>query len=176
MILRIRRPLAVFVAFKLLLSLFIFDDANAEFVTPAHFGDATVSPDTLSSEEAFQLGRRLFYDPILSGSNLVSCASCHIQRLAFTDGVAKSSGSYGMALEFNSMSLANLNWGNQRFFWNGRATSLEQQALAALISIEEMDQNLVELAKELGSMPDYERRFQQVYGELSPEAIAGGLS
>jgi cytochrome c peroxidase len=150
--------------------------AQAEFVTPSHFGSPNVPAENPLSQDAFELGRRLFYDPVLSGSNLVSCASCHIQRLAFTDGVAKSSGSYGMELEFNSMSLANLMWGPQLFFWNGRVSSLEDQALAALVSIEEMDQELGELVAELRAIPDYRRRFRYVYGELTSQAVARGLA
>ena len=162
--------------FILLLVACISTLAKAEFVAPSHFGSPHVPAENPLSEDAFELGRRLFYDPVLSGSNLVSCASCHIQRLAFADGVAKSSGSYGMELEFNSMSLANLMWGPQLFFWNGRVNSLENQALAALVSIEEMDQELGELVAELRAIPDYREHFRYVYGELTSQAVARGLA
>ena len=148
----------------------------AGFSAPFVFGRFSVPPDNPLSEEAFELGRHLFYDPMLSGSNVVSCSSCHFQRLAFTDGLPRSIGSQGMELEFSAMSLTNLLWGQERFFWNGRATSLEQQALMPIVSIEEMDQDLDELLEELEASALYRELFGRAYGGISLDGVAKGLA
>src|SRR5262249_2879164 len=89
------------------------------FSAPFCFGRFQVPTNNPLTVEAVELGRRLFYDPRLSANGKVSCSTCHIQRLAFTDGRATGVGVSGKPLAFNSMSLANLLWGPQHFFWNG---------------------------------------------------------
>jgi cytochrome c peroxidase len=146
------------------------------FAAPFVFGKFEVPPDNPLTEESVELGRRLFYDPRLSGTNTVSCSTCHIQRLAFTDGRPTAVGVSGKPLAFNSMSLANLMWGPRRFFWNGRASSLEEQALVPIQHPDEMAQDLDELVKELGDDETYRELFDVAYGEISPAAVAAGLA
>ena len=148
----------------------------ANFTAPFVFGRFSIPEDNPLTEEAFELGRHLFYDPILSGNNEVACATCHEQERAFSDGIARRAGLDGEPLEFNSMSLANLMWGPQRFFWNGRAESLEDQVLEPLLSKVEMDQPLDELVKELRASKDYKRMFRAAYGGITEENIARALS
>jgi cytochrome c peroxidase len=99
-----------------------------------------------------------------------------MQRLAFTDGKPTSVGVTGKPLSFNSMSLANLMWGPPHFFWNGRASSLEEQALVPIQHRDEMAQNLDELVRELGEDETYRELFDLAYGEISPATIAAGLA
>ena len=120
--------------------------------------------------------KRLFYDVRLSGSNDVSCATCHQQRMAFTDGKTTAVGVTGKALAFNSMSLANLMWGPQRFFWNGRAGSLEIQALMPIQDADEMNQNLDELVGELKADAQYQTLFKAAYGGVTKENVAKALA
>ena len=148
----------------------------ADFSAPFVFGRFATPPDNPLTEEAFALGRHLFYDPILSGNNEVSCATCHVQALAFTDGRAKSPSLAGGELEFSSMSLANLLWGQERFFWNGRATSLEEQALMPIQHPEEMGQEIDVLMAELNASAPYRRMFRQAYGAITPENTANALA
>ena len=148
----------------------------AEFSAPFVFGRFQVPADNPLTEEAVELGRRLFYDPRLSGNDAVSCSTCHLQRLAFTDGRPTSVGASGKALAFNSMSLANLMWGPQRFFWNGRAATLEEQALVPIQHADEMAQNLAGLVGELSDDPAYRELFGAAYGELSATTIAKALA
>src|SRR6266852_6586073 len=89
------------------------------FSAPFVFGHFQVPADNPLTGQAVALGRRLFYDPRLSAHGAVSCSTCHIQRLAFTDGRATSVGMSGRPLAFNSLSGVNLWWGPQHFFWNG---------------------------------------------------------
>ena len=146
------------------------------FTAPFVFGKFDVPLGNPLTAESVELGRRLFYDPRLSGTNTVSCSTCHIQRLAFTDGLPTSVGVTDTPLAFNSMSLANLMWGPQRFFWNGRVASLEEQALVPIQHPDEMAQDLDELVRELGEDVTYRSLFDVAYGEISPATIAAGLS
>lgn len=147
-----------------------------DFSAPFVFGRFNIPKDNPLTEESFALGRRLFYDPILSGSNQISCSTCHLQSLAFTDGLAKRVGLRGKELNFSSMSLTNLLWGQRRFFWDGRATSLERQALQPIQNPDEMDQDLAELIKELKASRQYRRLFTRAYGGISEENIAKALA
>ncbi len=147
----------------------------AGFRAPFVFGRFQVPPDNPLTEESVRLGRMLFYDPRLSGNNTVACATCHRQQLAFTDGRRTSVGISGKPLAFNSMSLANLLWGPQRFFWDGRAATLEQQALVPVQHPDEMGQDLDDLVQELARDPRYVELFAAAYGEISPASIARAL-
>ena len=70
-------------------------DSSWSWNLPVNFATPAVPDDNPMSEEKFQLGRRLFYDTRLSGNGTQSCASCHLQNLAFTDGKAVATGSTG---------------------------------------------------------------------------------
>lgn len=146
------------------------------FEAPFVFGRFQVPADNPLTEEAVELGRRLFYDRRLSGDNTVSCSTCHLQRLAFTDGRPTAIGVSGKPLAFNSMSLANLLWGPQRFFWNGRASTLEEQALVPIQHPDEMAQDLDDLVDELAEDETYRLLFDKAYGGISPESIAAALA
>jgi cytochrome c peroxidase len=146
------------------------------FTAPFVFGNFTVPADNPLTEEAVQLGRRLFYDKRLSGDNTVSCSTCHVQHLAFTDGKAKAVGISGQPLAFNSMSLANLLWGTQHFFWNGRAGTLEEQALVPIQGADEMAQDLDQLIGELEADDVYPDLFRKAYGKISADNIARALA
>lgn len=146
------------------------------FEAPFVFGRFTIPQDNPLTQEAFELGRLLFYDPILSGDNSMSCATCHEQKLGFTDGRARAIGSDGQELEFNSMSLANLLWGPQRFFWDGRSPNLEHQVLEPLLNPAEMNQPLEDLVAELGVHPRYPALFEAAYGALDENNVARALS
>ncbi|WP_170763654.1 cytochrome-c peroxidase [Ruegeria lacuscaerulensis] len=148
----------------------------ADFSAPFVFGRFSVPPDNPLTEESFILGRHLFYDPMLSGNNEVSCATCHVQALAFTDGRAKSPTLSGGELDFSSMSLANLLWGQERFFWDGRAASLEEQALLPIQHPDEMGQNLDNLIAELQASGIYRKMFRRAYGSVSAENTAKALA
>ncbi len=150
--------------------------ALADFSAPFVFGRFQVPADNPLTTEAVALGRRLFYDPRLSANGTVSCSTCHRQRLAFTDGRATSVGVSGTPLAFNSMSLANLLWGPQRFFWNGRAATLEEQALVPIRHVDEMAQDLERLVAGLSADADYRELFATAYGEISAGAIARALA
>lgn len=141
---------------------------------PAGFPEWSDMPDNPMTVQGVELGRRLFYDKRLSGSNQISCASCHRQDLSFSDGVAFSNiGASGRPLHRHAPALINLLWTRQGLFWDGGSTNLESQAFAPLASEDEMHQDLWQLSEELREDPDYVRRFTQVFQD--PEISAASV-
>jgi cytochrome c peroxidase len=132
--------------------------------------------DNPATPEKIALGKQLFFDPRLSGNNEMSCATCHIPEKAFGDGAARAKGRDGKTLPRNTQTV--LNVGHfARFFWDGRAQSLEEQALIPIQSADEMNQDLAELERELNAVPGYVRQFQRVFGTpVTRDGIARALA
>lgn len=104
------------------------DSMQPEVLVETAAFPATISPaDNPLSEAQFQLGRTLFYDMRLSANGIQSCASCHLQSKAFTDGLALSRGATGEFTPRNAQSLSNLAW-RQSYAWaRPDLLTLEQQ-------------------------------------------------
>lgn len=133
---------------------------------PGNFPAAEEHLDNPLTVEGIELGRKLFYDVRLSGSNRISCASCHRQDIAFTDGIALSNiGESGIRLARHAPALFNLAWSKSGLFWDGGSKNLESQAFGPLTSADEMHQDLLVLEDELKQVPDYVTRFKQVFNE-----------
>jgi len=151
-----------------------------EFVlqTPAHFGNLYQIPeDNQPTVEGIELGRMLFYDKRLSKDSTISCASCHQQKLAFTDGKAFSTGFQNRKTPRGAMSLVNLIWVD-KFFWDGRANSLEEQALQPIQDVNEMNLSLGEAVFRLQNTALYPPLFKAAFGSeiITEENIAKALS
>ena len=118
-------------------------------IYPTYYGNRINIPaDNPLTAEGVSLGRRLFYEKRLSANNTLSCASCHQQARAFTDGRRFGIGFDGTPTKRNAMSLANVLW-IRNFFWDGRAASLETQAVTPLTDPHEMGQSLDSSATKL---------------------------
>src|SRR5258708_31691180 len=131
---------------------------------PSYFGNRTnFADDNPLTVEGVALGRYLFYEKRLSRGDAISCASCHQQSRAFTDGRAFSPGFDGVPTKRNSMSLANLLW-VRNFFWDGRAGSLEAQAVVPLADPHELGQSLVSAVRKLGAIGFYDSLFTAAFG------------
>lgn len=131
---------------------------------PSYFGNRfTIPEDNPMTQQGVYLGRLLFYEKKLSANNTISCGSCHQQRLAFTDGKTFSQGIDSSFTSRNTMSLANLLWG-RKFFWEGRANGLEEQAKEPLNNPHEMGESLEAAAKKLQQTKQYPRLFKKVFG------------
>ena len=126
--------------------------------------------------ERVELGKKLFHDPALSRDNSISCASCHHEDRAFTDGKNVSSGVDGRAGHRNAMPLTNLAW-KKEFFWDGRAPSLRDQVLMPIADHLEMDADIDKVAARLEKAPDYQAMFAAAFGSgsITPENIALAL-
>jgi cytochrome c peroxidase len=117
------------------------------------------------TENEFQLGRQLFYDPILSRDNTISCASCHLQATGFTHvDHDLSHGIEGRIGTRNSMTLMNLAW-NTSFMWDGGVNHIELQALAPISSANEMDESLEHVVKKLNASKKYKSLFHEVHND-----------
>lgn len=116
-----------------------------------------------TTKEGIRLGRLLFYDPILSGDSTQSCASCHVQANAFADPRRFSLGIDGLEGAFNAPSLTNAGW-NAFLFWNGRAPSLEDQALEPVPNPIEMKLPWDEAEARLNAHSHYPRLFEAAFG------------
>lgn len=114
-----------------------------------------------------ELGAVLFFDPRLSSSRALSCATCHQPSQAFTDGLPRAVGLGHKTLKRNTPSLTGGRY-RRFFFWDGRARSIEEASLTALQNPEEMNLTLPELERRLGSMPGYASAFARVYGPGAP--------
>lgn len=138
------------------------DSQRNERLTPLP-KSAPAPADNPTTPEKVALGKQLFFDPRLSGPNTMSCASCHMPERAFGDGTAWNKGVGGLTLSRNTQSCLNVGF-YDALFWDGRAASLEEQALGPIQSEIEMNQDLAELERELNEIPGYVERFQAVFG------------
>jgi cytochrome c peroxidase len=110
------------------------------------------------------LGRMLFYDPILSSDSVISCASCHRQALAFTDGQVRSSaGKSGQLLPRHTPSLVNMAW-MDGLFWDGGARNLESVSVGPIAHADEMALPLPEMVSRLQRHPRYPALFLKAFG------------
>ncbi|TQV85103.1 cytochrome-c peroxidase [Aliikangiella coralliicola] len=114
------------------------------------------------SPQQIDLGRLLFFDPLLSGDNTLSCASCHEPDKGFSDGLPRSIGANQVDVGRASPTLWNVAF-LSNFFWDSRAHSLEEQMLGPLYSEKEMATTPVQLINELNNNKTYQRLFRQAF-------------
>lgn len=125
------------------------------------------------SEIKAELGKMLFFDPRLSGSNLISCGSCHNPSFGWEDNQATGTGQGMAKLGRHTPTILNLAWG-ELFMWDGRADSLEEQALGPVQADVEMAQDLGLLLEELSAIEGYVQLFEQAFpGEGITEETLG---
>lgn len=136
---------------------------------PNSLPDMRIPEDNPLTVEGVALGRRLFYEPMLSGDNTMSCATCHQQESAFSDFRRFSRGIFGDFGDRNAPALFNLGW-QRKFFWDGRATSLEDQALQPIQNPIEMHETLENAVAELIGHPEYPGLFKNAFGTGIVEA------
>jgi cytochrome c peroxidase len=141
-----------------------------------------VPADNPMTVAGFELGRHLFYDPILSADSSMSCASCHQQEANFTDAnKAFSEGINGISGPRSSMSLLNAGHFTNKLFWDGRVDLLEEQALLPIEDPIELNTTWEEVIIRLKRHESYPQMFRAAFGientgqitkELAAKAIA----
>ena len=116
------------------------------------------------SNEKKELGRMLFYDPILSSDNTISCSSCHLSYTAFahTDHNV-SHGVFDRVGKRNAPTLFNLAW-KKNFMWDGAVHNLDAQAMAPIENVLEMNETLANVVKKLNERKFYREYFFQAWG------------
>lgn len=138
-------------------------DKNLKWEELGPLQDSPVDLKNDSSKKMVELGKTLFFDPRLSGSNQLSCSSCHIPDLNWADGRQVSIGHDHQANKRNAPSLENV-WYFKKLFWDGRANSLEEQAQMPIEAHNEMNQDLKSLSKKLSKIKGYKPLFENAFG------------
>ena len=127
--------------------------------------------------EGVALGKRLFYDPILSANNTQSCASCHVQENGFSETTQYSTGIDGIEGNRNAMPLINLGW-QTKFFWDGGANGLESQVIGPITNPIEMHETMENVVAKLNAHAEYPELFKAAFGsaEASSQNIMRAIA
>lgn len=152
-------------------------DTGLQKAFPTEIAQPSDNPTT---PEKVELGKLLFFDPILSDDNTLSCAHCHHPHLGFSDGQPRSRGrggkgagrerTGGIELTRGAPSLWNTVY-SHRQFWDGRAAHLEEQARMVITTPEEVNADPAELVRELKAIPEYRALFDKAFGGTDGESI-----
>lgn len=135
-----------------------------------------VPPDNPLRVDVISLGRRLFFDPILSRDSSLACSSCHQPQRGFTDGRRVSVGVFGRQGTRNVPAILNRGYGRS-FFWDGRIGSLEEQVLQPIRALDEMDLTLEDAVVRVSNDPGYSHRFRSTFSrQVNMEDIARALA
>ena len=141
------------------------------------FPSPNIAADNQLTNQGVKLGRMLFYEKMLSGDGTQSCASCHLQEFAFTDTAKFSTGIRGEKGGRQAMSVFNMAWHENEFFWDGRAHLLRDQSLLPIQDELEMDETLENVVAKLSGSQMYKDQFVRTFGndEINSEKISLAL-
>ncbi len=147
-------------------------DNYAAVELPRHFKtqavrrlDNTPSDNPITDAGA-TLGRVLFYDTRLSANSAIACASCHLQKHAFSDPNRFSNGFEGKQTDRNAMPLVDIRYYPRgRFFWDERARTLEEQVLMPIQNKVEMGMTIPKLLEVIGKDADYPELYRKAFGD-----------
>lgn len=158
---------------------YTYNPTPYEVIRPSWFPPPILPANNPLSEQGVLLGRKLFYDPILSGDSTQSCASCHNQAYAFTDnGKRFSEGIDGLQGNRNAMTIVNFAYNPERkFFWDGRSYGLAAQALGPVPNPIEMHLSWAEAEQRLLRSRMYKKDFYAAFGifDYTKEHVAKAL-
>lgn len=139
-----------------------------DFLDPHYYAQ---TPGEKMDTAVAALGRRLFFDPILSRDKNQSCATCHDPGLAFTDGKAKGPAFDGGILQRNAPSLTHAAWQGAQF-WDLRVETLEEQIQQVIEGLDEFNVPLLEVVGRLRGHPEYPGLFRAAFpGDGEPVGI-----
>lgn len=148
-----------------------------EVKVPLGLPPLPIPEDNPITEEKIALGRMLYFDKRLSQDGTVSCATCHDPAMAWTEHRATSEGIGAQLGGANSPTVINAAYATSQF-WDGRAASLEEQALGPIENPVEMGHDLVACCAELTKVDDYQKAFEKAFGtpEVTGERIAKAIA
>ncbi|MBR9861613.1 c-type cytochrome [bacterium] len=141
------------------------------------FPTPDIAEDNPLTVQGVKLGKMLFYETKLSSDNSMSCASCHRQEHAFTDTAKFSIGVRGLEGKRQAMSVFNMAWNSNEFFWDGRAHLLRDQSLMPIQDELEMDETLESVIAKLSDDQSYRDQFIRAFGtdEITTERISKAM-
>ena len=158
-----------------------YNPVDFELIVPCEFPEMEIPADNPLTIDGVELGRFLFWDPILSADNTMSCGSCHFPSGGFADNLPVSTGIDGIAGRRSSMALVNVGYFYNGLFWDGRAATLEDQALLPVEDPIELHHKWPDVVNELKVHDTYPTMFRKAFGisntaeitkELTAKAIA----
>lgn len=130
-------------------------------------------PKDINSPQMVELGKMLFFDPVLSSNNKRACASCHDPKKAFTDGMPKSTAlSYEGTVDRNAPTLINSVY-SERFFHDMRSEALEDQIEHVLVNRKEFDTDMMRIIAKLKQSEEYVDMFNYAFKTLDGEKLNG---
>ena len=136
----------------------------------------TIPADNPMTAEKAALGRQLYFDKRLSGDGKFACYSCHVNEHGLTDGKALNVGPFDKKLTRSSPTMWNIGY-QPEWYWDGRAKTLEAQALAAWKGANMGATNPDEIVAKLNKIPGYVKQFRGVYNQdATPENVAKSLA
>ena len=158
-----------------------FNPETYTVTSPIAFPQLEFPADNPLTVDGVDLGRHLFYDPILSVDSTLSCASCHLQRGAFTDNLAVSPGVDSLTGTRSAMGLIDVGFHLNGLFWDGRSMSLEEQALLPVEDPIELNNTWPQVIEDLQAHDEYPARFRAAFGientsEITRELAAKALA
>ncbi|MBX3395939.1 MAG: c-type cytochrome [Phycisphaerae bacterium] len=121
-----------------------------------------IPKDNPMTPEKIELGRMLYFDPRLAGDSSIACAKCHDPEKGFSNGLQMSDAYPGTKHWRHVPTVLNAAY-LQQLFWDGRANTLEAQAIGPIAAPIEMNQNYTHLVEKLDNIPEYRERFQRVF-------------
>lgn len=155
---------------------FMLVDEPYSLEIPVGFPMPSIPEDNELTKLRVELGKKLFFDPVLSKNRTISCASCHLPSQAFADTNSVSIGVFGRQGLRNSPSLANIAY-KPEFFMDGGVPTLEMQSVAPLQDHVEMDNNILEVTEKLKENKDYIQLSKWAYfREIGPFVITRALA
>ena len=149
-----------------------YESGNGNAPEPGVGGLKTALPPVRDgfTPQQIDLGRYLFFDPVLSKDGSVSCATCHQPEKGLSDGLKTSEGLHNAKLKRAAPSLWNVAF-NKKFFWDARSTSLEEQMTGPLYSPDEMGTTREDLLKTLNRIDLYRDLFKQAFPSKRTDQI-----
>ncbi|MFK7947299.1 MAG: cytochrome-c peroxidase [Saprospiraceae bacterium] len=158
-----------------------YNPTSYTFQVPQGFPNPIIPADNPMTAEGIELGRKLFYDPILSGDSTMSCEGCHKQAFAFADELAVNVGIDGVVGTRNPPPLFNLAFVANGLNWDASAITLEEQAIIPITSPIELHESLENVTFKLKRHSQYPTWFREAFGiekkgeitdELARKALA----
>ena len=153
-----------------------YSPSSYEIMVPDDYPVMPIPDDNPTTFDGVNLGRHLFFDPVLSRDSSMSCVSCHLPNKGWADGKAISPGIDGVAGSRSAMTLLNVGFANNGLFWDGRSPSLEMQALLPIEDPLELHDTWDNVEFKLKRNSLYHELFRKAFGISNSEEITRDLA
>lgn len=140
-------------------------DTSSYHLETGFFPQPDIPEDNLLTQQKVELGKMLFYEEMLSKDNSQNCAECHVQSDGFSDSRPFSVGVEGLEGNRQAMVIFNMAWHDNKFFWDGRANTLREQALMPIQDPLEMNETLENVVSKLQDSKAYNNQFVRAFGD-----------